>query len=170
MQTYLQPLKRALNDSIVITFHAQINYNDSSCFNGRAQFLNHIQNEFLPICASSRGYRFDIDFFSDENDGANAIASLLNIFAIKCCLNVEITIKSSGSGLQMQLPVEFISSWLNQKCERINETCEDAKELILRIYSCKIQNPLEMCDYMKKVLKIFGFLFCIFDSLKILIL
>ena len=100
----------ALNDSIV-NFHAQIFHNDSSCFNGRAQLLNHIQNELLPICDS---YKFEIQFCSDEDGGANVIASLLNVFPIQRSLNVEITIKSSCSGLQMQLPVESISSWLNQ--------------------------------------------------------
>ena len=68
---YLQLLKKALNGSKLITFIVGINDKCPSMFSNHLKLLNHIQEELMPICDSSHGYKFTIHFNSDKNTGAN---------------------------------------------------------------------------------------------------
>ena len=76
---YLKQLK--LNDSSLIHFIVAIKKNKRTHFSNHSQFLDHLRNELLPICGSSRAYKFD--FFSrDETARADLIEKIL-IFGAK---------------------------------------------------------------------------------------
>ena len=152
---YLQPLKKSLNGSNLITFEARINENIQSGFSNHLQLLNHIQEELMPIFDSSHGYKFKVHFDSDANAGVNVIRQLLQMHPIDRCSNVEITLY----GLEEQpnqLPLEAISNFLhrNRKCGRIRQ---DSNEIYLRIKMAEIQNVHATCDHFKKVIKYFSF-------------
>ena len=68
IERQLLPLKPALNNSTMIEFYAEISQNDRSCFSDDTQLLEYIRNTLLSICASSRGYKFDIWHSTDECD------------------------------------------------------------------------------------------------------
>ena len=153
---YLHPIKKALNYAkLMITFIGEIDENDPNVFSNHLQFLNHIQEELLPICDSSFGYKFVIHFNSDKIAGANVIRQLLQMHPIDRCSNVEITLY----GLEKQpnqLPLEAISNFLHRtrKCGRIRQ---DSNEIFLRINLANIQNAYATCEHFKKVIKIFSF-------------
>ena len=117
---YLQPLKKALNDTHLITFIAGINENDPSKFSNHLQLLNHVQEELLPICDSSYGYKFEIRFNSDKIAGANVIRQILQMPPIDRCSNVEISLHGLAYFYyehvlgRNKLPIEAISSFLHQ--------------------------------------------------------
>lgn len=139
----------------MINFTGIINENDRSCFNDHLQLLDHIRMELLPICASSLGYKFRIRFDSDKNSATNVADKILQMHPIQRCSNVEISLY----GLIGQLSTEFesILNWLNPKHGGINEK---SKERLLRIYSyCTFPSALELCDHLKKVIKILIFYF-----------
>ena len=145
---YLQPLKKVLNDVILTHIDVRIDQNYQSNFCDHSQFLDHLGREVLPICDSSRGYKFDISFGSDKSAGANVASSILQMDAIQRSSNLEVNFYALSTQ-QLQLPIEEISNWLNRKCDdKINELSE---ERILRIYSVNIQNARELCDHFIKV-------------------
>ena len=159
LANYLQPLKKALNDSVFIHFFAAINGNDPNCFSDGSQLLSHVQNELLQICDSSRGYKFEIGYFCSEmNDCTNVIASILQTDPIVQCSHVEIifhrlirnlTPQSDFQHHTRQLPIELISNWLHRKSKAINE---NSKGRFLQINLRYIQNAPELCDYLKEVI------------------
>lgn len=147
---YLQLLKKALNDANSIKFFCKIDQNDGHAFRNHSQLLNHVQNDLLAICDSSRGYAFVIDLHSDTNAGANVMDQILEMHPIGRCSNLEIKIIEfyGRSEHQIQLPIELISNWLHRKLDGINEK---SKERFLRISSENIQNIREMCNHLKTV-------------------
>lgn len=147
---YLQPLTPIINDANLIHFFAQIrqNYRNHCHFSGHSQLLDHIRKELLPNCTYSRGYLFEISFYSDMNSAADVIISLLQMHPIKQCPNVEIRLYELAS-LPIQLPVKTISQWLNRKCDGSNA---NSKERFLKIYSDNIRNAQELYDDLKKVI------------------
>lgn len=154
---YLQPLKKALNGSNLIHFIGFIEKNNPYAFSNHSQLINHLQKELLPVCGSSRGYKFDISsyFHSDEKarearERTLIIASILEMDPIGRCSTIEIDLEGLNQPLQSQLPVGAITNWLHRRCAEIREKSE---ERFLRIYSDNyIQNGREMCDYLKQVL------------------
>ena len=58
---YLQQLK--LNDSNLIHIIGAIDKNNLIDFSDNSQLLDHLRNELLPICGSSRRYKFEICYF-----------------------------------------------------------------------------------------------------------
>ena len=94
---YLQLLKKALNGSKLITFIVGINDKCPSMFSNHLKLLNHIQEELMPICDPSHGYKFTIHFNSDKNIGANVIHQILQITPIQHCSNVEISFNGLSS-------------------------------------------------------------------------
>ena len=140
---YLQPLK--LNDTLIhfIGFIHQTNRNN---FISHSQLLDHLRNELLPICGSSRGYKFEI-FTLDEVSCKDLIAQILQMPPIVCCSNVEISIHGRIN-YPIQLPIEPISNWLHRNCEGREEM---PKERFLRIISSKQVCVQELCDHLKKV-------------------
>ena len=161
LANYLQPLKKALNDSVLIHFFAAINGNDPNCFSNGSQLLSHVQNELVQICDSSRGYKFEIGYFCSEmNDSTNVIASILQMDPIVQSSHVEIifhrlsnlnflTPQSDFQHHTRQLPIELISNWLHRKSKAINE---NSKGRFLQINLRYIQNAPELCDYLKEVI------------------
>ena len=145
---YMQRLK--LNDSNLIHFIGAIDKNNRSHFNDHFQLIGHLRNELLPICSSSRGYKFEINLFSDKASQTNFIAQILQMPRIDCCTNVEIMF--IGLTLDpMQFPIEPISIWLHRNCDGIDEK---PKERFLRISSnsnLHIPSIQELCDHLKKV-------------------
>ena len=115
----LPSIKGALNDSKEICFCGDINENDPSNFSNHSTLIDYIRDEFLPICDSSRRYKFEIDFFSDKDAATNVVSSILKMPQIVRCLNVEIEIWISTMGYPSKLPVDEIVRWLNQKIDRI---------------------------------------------------
>ena len=135
----------------MITFIGEINENDPNVFSNHLQFLNHIQEELLPICDSSFGYKFVIHFNSDKLAGANVIRQLLQTHPIDRCSNVEISLYGNFEQPN-ELPIEAISNFLHRKCDRIRD---DSNEIYLRINFPKIQNVQATCEHFKKVIKDF---------------
>ena len=176
---YLQPLKEALNNLVLLYFVAVINANDGSCFSDSSKLLNHVQNEVIPICNSSRGYRIEISYFESEmNDCPNVIASILQMNPFIRCSHLEIIlhryfhtdtygdveppqlpIERISNWLERanlkspQLPIERISNWLHGKSETINE---NSKKRFLRINLSKTQNALELLAHLQEVIKNFA--------------
>ena len=125
------PIKLALYDSNVVQFIATISQNDRNNFSDHLKLLDYIRNRFLPICNSSRGYKFQIWFPFDANSDTNLIASILEMDEIKHCSNVEIVIIF---GEQKRLPVEEISNWLEPSDDRTNNSLQSLRERFLKIY------------------------------------
>ena len=156
---YLQPQKKTLNVTNLIHFVSAIDENEPCNFSNHSQLVKHLQTELLPICGSSRGYKFSISFFSEAKVCTELIASILQMDPIERCSTLEICLQELDK--QIQLPVEAISNWLHRKHEGINGV---TKECFLKIYSSgtfsyyindiHIQNAMEMCDYLKEVVKI----------------
>ena len=142
---YLQRLK--LNDSNQVHFNGTIDKSNPSNFSDHSQLLDHLRNEFLPICGSSRGYIFEIYCYSKEASHINIIPGILQIPRIECCSNVEIELKGPAI-YPIQLPIEPISNWLHRDC---NGNEEKSKERFLRIYSLNFPCIRELCDHLKKV-------------------
>ena len=111
IENQLLPLKLALCDSNVVDLMATISQSNRCYFNDNSKLNDYIRNRFLPICNSSRCYKFEIWFYSDRNSDKNVIASILEMDEIKHCSNVEIRIIY---GEQKRLPVEEISNWLER--------------------------------------------------------
>ena len=143
---YLRPLKMALTGSNLMNFIGKINENDPREFSTHLQLLSHIQEELLPIFNSSLRFKFSIRFTSNMNAGTNVISSILRMPPIQHSSNVEIGLY--GSTQPIQLPIETISSFLHQKCDKIHK---NSKSRDLRIYLPEIQNVRATCDHFKKV-------------------
>lgn len=150
IERHLRPLKSALIDSNMIDFRARISaYDDGIDFSDHLQLLEYIRNRLLPICNSSLGYKFYIDFESDFNSAANVIASLLQMPEIKRCANVEIKITSRE---QNQLPIETISNWLERSADGMENNVQKHRERSLTISTDGVfGNTREMIDHMKTV-------------------
>ena len=142
---YLQRLK--LNDSNLIHIIGAINKNNRRHFINYTQLFDHLRNEFLPICGSSRRYKFEIYCLSDEVSHTNLIAQILQLPQISCCSNVEINFPIVAMQ-PLQFPIESISNWLNRIC---NESEEKPKERFLRIFHFNFLCGRELCDHLKKV-------------------
>ena len=96
----------------MLEFNTNIGSNDKGDFSNHSQLLEHLLNRVLPICNSSRGYRFEIFFVSEENSATTVIvSSILHMSEIKRCSILEIHI---NYGEQNQLPVMAISNWLER--------------------------------------------------------
>ena len=155
---YLQPQKKTLNVTNLIHFVFAINENEPCHFSNHSQLVKHLQTELLPIFGSSCAYKFSIhfNFNSEEKAFTEVISSILQLDPICRCSTLEIYLKKLDK--QIQLPVEAISNWLHRKHDGIDEV---TKERFLKICSSEIfnrniqiQNAMEMCDYLKTVVKI----------------
>ena len=146
IESQLLPLKLALNDSNMVEFVACISQND------RTNFSDYIWNQFLPICNSSRRYKFQIWFYSDANSDTNVISSILERDEIKHCSNIEIEIIGRE---QKRLPVEEISNWLELSADVNKNNLQNPKERFLKIFYYGIygliQNAREMIEHLAKV-------------------
>lgn len=148
----VESIKESLYHSSMIEFTSMvIDRTDRSAFSDHSQLLNYLRDEFLPSCYSLRGYKFEFFFHSDNNAGANVIASILQMDRIYCCSNVEITLY--GNAGQLELPIETISSWLHRKSS-YGIVNEKQKGRSVKIWLRNIQNALELCDHLKKVINI----------------
>ena len=135
----------------MLEISAHIRHNDRSAFIDHSQLLECIRNRLLPICDSSRGFKFRICFFSDKNSVTDTIASLLQMPEILRCPNVEITIPVRHPREKKQLPVEAISNWLEIANARKNVD-QNHKEKFLKIVFSGIQNAKEMLDHLAMVI------------------
>ena len=132
LETYLLPLKPALNDSNMIKFSAIISQHDRNYFNNHSTLIDYFQNRLFSICDSARCYKFRISFGHDENENdiANVILSLLQIPTIERCSNVEMEIQWLW-GVNKQLSVEVISNLLEKSVDgmEINDQYKNEKFL-----------------------------------------
>lgn len=156
--SYLLALKSALNNSALIEAKFGISEFDYD-FISHSHLLEYVQNRLLPICESSRGYKFQIHLESDKNSTKGLIASLLQMPKIKRCSNIEIKIIEAG---QKELPVNEISSWLERStADGMENGVQNKKERFLTIGfygfllwfmpAIYIQNSREMVDHLKEV-------------------
>lgn len=125
----LKQLKSALNDSDMFLY-LRIEENERTQFNSSFQFLQHLQNELLPICDSSLSYHFRIDFDKATNVGGNEIASILQMYQLNYCS--KISISGVWRWTRNGWPIEVISNFLHRNCADINEK---PKERYLCIHS-----------------------------------
>ena len=153
-------------DSNTIEFIARISRNDQNDrnnFSDHLKLLDYIRNRFLPICNSSRRYKFQIWFnpiWFNKNSSTSVIASILEMDEIKHCSNVEIGIIY---GEQKILPVEEISNWLELSADVAKNSLQSQRERFLEIYCydphhyidhgypISIQNAREMLEQLAKV-------------------
>ena len=144
---YLQPLK--LNDSNLIHFNATIDGNNRSNFKNRTQLIDHLRNEFLPICGSSGGYKFVIWLYSDAVSSTDLLAKILQMSQIDRCSNVDIFLhECTIYTREYQLTFEPISDWLHRN---YNGIAGKSKERFLRIFPSDSLWAQELCDHLKKV-------------------
>ena len=145
---YLLPLK--LNDLNLIHFNATIDENNRSDFSDHSQLIDHLRNEFLPICGSSRGYKFEISF--DELSRTDLIAKILQMPQIDCCSNVDIFLYFPYITYPMEFLLTFepvpISDWLHRN---YNGIAGKSKERFLRIFPFNTLWAQELCNHLKKV-------------------
>ena len=151
IESYLLPIKQALNDSDMVEFHAEISENNRNYFSDHSKLLDYIRNRFLPICISSRGYEFQIRFVSDGNSIKNMIVSILEMDKIRRCSNVTIEMFNGEQNRNEfpVLPVEEISTWLERSADGMENAIQ---ERFLKIYlNGTSQNLQEMVDYLTTV-------------------
>ena len=151
-ENYLQTLKEALNDSILIRFGGIIDRNDLTKFSDHSKLLDYLSEHLLKICNSSRGYEFYISFYTEEEAGAeaNVIISIMQMPQICRCSTLRLKLYCFPQ--HVLLPVEAISSWLNRTIgDGMNFIGRTPKEIFLQIYVAGIQNVVEMCDHLVEV-------------------
>ena len=147
-QKYLQQLSPALNDSNLIVFDAYINKGHQHYFSSHLQLVDHLRQQLLPICDSSRGYTFEICFYSGKSEASAVIESILQLPQIEHCSHVELVLCYANP---TALPVQAITQWLNRKCNRTGVTGPKGKEKFLKISLDWIQNLVEMCGHLTEV-------------------
>ena len=174
IENYLQPLKEALKDSILIQFHGDIDRNDLTKFSDHSKLLDYLSEELLKICNSSRGYDFYICVRTEEAGAeANVIKSIIQMPQICRCSNLRFDLWRVPQPQPMLLPVDAISGWLNRTngdgMNFIGRT-PTPKEIFLQIYANSIENVVEMCDHLVevclfyKLLKLFNFYNFLFNG------
>ena len=146
---YLQLLRKMLCNSNHIFVSGHIDKNDCGDFGDHLELLNYIQKDVLSICDGSLGYIFKIQFQSDQNSATNVIAKILQMPQIYRCLNVEIHLYGCKlENEQIQLPIETISKWVNQKYNGSNKKSD---ERFLRIFVYAVQNARAIYEHLKQV-------------------
>ena len=153
---HLKPLKAALSDLNLLHFDNE-NYGSGfrldygSGFRSRSNLFHHLRNELLPVCGSSRAYKFTICFESLETNRAALIESILQIPQIGRCSNVALDISDLCNA---QLPVEAIAQWLHQQSSdtnRISDPKRREKFLTIELKNIDIPNLLEISGHLTKV-------------------
>lgn len=162
---HLKPLENALNNTNLIHFIGSVSEDDSSCFRNHSNLLAYLQNQLLPICGRSRGYKFQIILLSDNKatTGAKIIENILRMPQIVNCSTVKFIFGYPNQRLlrlkgflhqPTLLPVEAISNWLNRRSDEsapMGNNVQNQRARTLEIASVEIQNAPEMCDHLKKV-------------------
>ena len=118
------PLKFALKDSNKITLYAEIDFDRWGYFRDHIHLLEYLRTRLLPICNSSRAYKFDISL--GTKSAPDIIASLLQMPEIKCCSNVKIKFEQKRK-VHNQLPVEEISNWLERCGDGMEKAAQNKK-------------------------------------------
>lgn len=151
IESQLLPFKQALYDTNMVEFYAHVSENDRHHFNDHSQLLEHIRNQILPICNSSRGYYFYINFISNENSVSTMMASILKQSEIIRCSNIEIEFAMQYFE-QKQLPIEEISCWLKQSACGIENSVQNLKKRFLELtLFVGIQNAQDLLEFLTKV-------------------
>ena len=103
-------------DGSMVTFHCDVNSNNSSHFHDYSELLGYLRNQLLPIFDKPRGLMFEISFNSDSDrtvrtEGKSIISSLLQMPQIERVLSVGIVFYDDE---QTDLPIDEISNWLHR--------------------------------------------------------
>ena len=100
-------------DGSMVTFHCDVDSNNSSHFHDYFELLGYLRNQLLPIFDKPRGLMFEISFESesDRTEGKSIISSLLQMPQIERVLSVEIVFHDDE---RTDLPVDEISNWLHR--------------------------------------------------------
>lgn len=142
---HLRSLKEALKDSLLIHLECAVDRNSYIGFKEYSSLFNHIRNELLPICVSSRRYKLAINLgpnrnaqnstLSHEHDNHITLLNYLSYPQVTRCRNVSFyfylcEVNTTLNGRQIAglhngiirdyltgLPIEAISTWLNQKLD-----------------------------------------------------
>ena len=166
-EMYLQAIKRALNNSIIY-FMGRIDRNCLHCFADHSELVNYVKNRLLPNCESSRDYKFSIDFRFDQIESSKAVSVTASILQMpQLCkhhrpFNITIYFENIGRNTPVQIPVETIANWLNQKSESGSgmKAKGQNKERSLTIWPCTHNETedehyalatLEIYEHLKKV-------------------
>ena len=142
----LTSIQSAMDRSSMLSVVCEINRIDRSGFSDSQVFIDYIRGGLMPVCNSYRRFNFIISFFSDKNEGANVIASILQLPQIRNCSTVRISLHYIEP---VQMPVEAISNWL---CRMFNPI-QRQSERHLELFCHSIQNSCaeEIFEFMKKV-------------------
>ena len=114
----------------------------------------NLHNRLLSICASARGYRFNIFSWRYEQSVRKLIASLLQMEEIKRCQNIDIDFRLYYGGNEKQLPVDEVSNWLERSSngiEKFVNNKQKARSLKMQMKGIQIQNAREMIEHLKTV-------------------
>ena len=164
-EMYLQAIKRALNNSIIY-FMGMIARNDPHSFADHSELVNYVKNRLLPNCESSRDYKFSIDFRFDQIESSKAVSVTASILQMpQLCkhhrpFNITIWFENIAKNTPVQIPVEAIANWLNQKSESGMKAKYQNKERSLTICPYTINETedehyalatLEIYEHLKKV-------------------
>ena len=149
----LRQLKSALDDANTITFQAAIRYDNQ--FTTCPQICENLRNRLLPICASARGYRFEIFSWLYKHPVMEMIISFLQMEEIKRCQNIDIDIDLlyPKSGNKRQLPIDAVLNWLERSTNGMKKFVNNKqqKERSLKMRMMDIQNAREMIEHLKTV-------------------
>ena len=148
-ESHLLPLKLVLKDSNKITLYAIIDRDRCGHFRDHTQLLDYLRTRLLPICNSSRAYKFIIRLYNKSTP--DMIASLLQMPEIKRCSNVNIVFLRRCEEHHYHLPVEEVSNWLERCVDGMEKAAQNQKERYLRITMDSIKNAREMIDHLKMV-------------------
>ena len=156
IERHLLSLKPTLNDTNILEIRAS--YNVEFCFSDNA-LLECIRNRFLPICNSSRAYKFHIDFVCYKNTATNVIASILQMNEIKRCLTVEFHCSLwQNQPLAEKLAVEEIANWLKRSTDGIENIVQSRKERSLTIYFNGFDREHNVRELLENLKTVFNFI------------
>lgn len=148
----LQAIKSECQNVNLTRIRAHINQDSCFDFNDHSEFVDYFTNEFLPNWKSSRGYKFEFYFCSDDNSCAAFIESVLLMEQIKRCRDVifEINLFFAAPPLR----IRSIINWLF--AEHSDGVDQKQHERLLKInvdsaIDEDIPNDRKICYQIKKV-------------------
>ena len=158
IERHLLSLKPTLNDTNTLEIRAAISNVGRFCFSDNA-LLECIRNRFLPICNSSRAYKFHIDFVCYKNTATNVIASILQMNEIKRCLTVEFHCSLwQNQPLAEKLAVEEIANWLKRSTDGMENIVQSRKERSLTIYFNGFDREHNVRELLENLKTVFNFI------------
>ena len=154
---YLRTLSPTLIDAETkIFFAACVNRYGLFQFDDHSDLIKHLHSKLLPICGSLhlRGISFKIALNSSDYNGSAVtkfIASILHVTIPQCTFVALQLAQVPFVWDAISLPVEVISSWLNQMPDDGMTRLERKRGRYFLFFGILVKNARKMCERLKKV-------------------